>query len=61
MEVSVDWKISAVFNGTHWHITINGDKVGPAIKSESTIKLLIGWLHEARDGIAYAISTELEK
>jgi hypothetical protein len=61
MEVQVNWKISAVYNGTAWHITINGDKVGPAIKSDATIKLLIAWLHEAREDIAAVLSKELEK
>lgn len=61
MEVSVDWKISAVFNGTNWHVTLNGKKIGPAIKSEASVKLLIGWLHESRNDIAAALSEELEK
>ena len=61
MEVEINWKISALYNGTNWHITINGDKAGPAIKSEANVKYLIAWLHEARDGIADAMSKELEK
>jgi len=61
MEVQVNWKTSAVYNGTNWRITINGNKVGPPIKSETTVKLLIGWLHEAGKDIAGAVSLELEK
>ena len=61
MEVEVNWKISALYNGTNWHITINGDKVGPAIKSDANAKYLIAWLHESRDDIAAALSKELEK
>ena len=61
MEVSVNWKPSAVYNGTVWHITLNGNKVGPGIKSETTTKFLIGWLHEAGKDIAATVSRELEK
>ena len=61
MEVEVNWKISALYNGTNWHITINGDKVGPAIKADANVKWLIAWLHDARDDIADATSKELEK
>ena len=61
MEVEVNWKISALYNGTSWHITINGDKVGPAIKKEANVKYLIAWLFESRGDIATAISKELEK
>ena len=61
MEVEIKSNLSAVYSGTHWFLTINGNKVGPAIKSEANIKWLLGWFHIAKSDIAKEWSEELEK
>lgn len=59
MESEIKWVVSGVFNGTVWHITLNGDKIGPPIKSDRAAKELIKWLHQAGRDIGASISEQL--
>ena len=61
MEVEVKNKISAEYDGRRWFMTINNHRVGPSLRSQSTVKVFMDWLGQACPDIAAVWSVELEK
>ena len=62
MEVEVKSKIGAEYDGKRWFITINDHRIGPSMRSQSTVKVFRGWLERGgMQDIAKEWSVELEK
>lgn len=62
MKVEVKSKIGAEYDGKRWFITINNHRVGPSMRSQSTVKVFRGWLEQGgMHDMAAAWSLELEK